>query len=101
MATTEPLRCATTGCRWLATGGTRTYCYDANGNLVNDNAGLAVKYDQDNLPYQTTRGNLTDNLAYGADQQRTREWGSDGTKVFLDAGYEDWISQGSTKVCRL
>jgi RHS repeat-associated protein len=37
-------------------------------------------------------------MAYGPDNQRTREWGSDGTKVYLDGGYEDWISAGSTKV---
>ena len=82
----------------IATGGTRSYCYDADGNLTSDNAGLAVKYDHDNLPYQTIRGSYTINLAYGPDNQRTREWGSDGTKVYLDGGYEDWISQGSTKV---
>jgi len=82
----------------MATGGTRTYCYDADGNLTSDSAGLSVKYDHDNLAYQTTRGASMINLAYGPDNQRTREWGSDGTKVFLDGGYEDWISAGSTKV---
>ena len=82
----------------LATGGTRTYCYDANGNLTSDSAGLAVKYDQFNLPFQTTRGSMTINLAYGPDNQRTRQWGNDGTKVYLGGGYEDWISAGSTKV---
>ncbi|HTA66077.1 MAG TPA: RHS repeat-associated core domain-containing protein, partial [Xanthomonadaceae bacterium] len=63
-----------------------------------DNAGLAVSYDHDNLPIKTTRGSATINLYYGPDNQRTREVGSDGTKVYLDDGYEDWISAGSTKV---
>ncbi len=82
----------------IASGGSRSYCYDADGNLTSDSAGLAVKYDHDNLAFQTTRGSYTINLAYGPDNQRTREWGSDGTKVYLDGGYEDWISQGSSKV---
>lgn len=78
-------------------GGTRNYCYDADGNLTSDSAGLAVKYDHDNLAFQTTRGASTIFLAYGPDNQRTRQWGSDGTKVYVD-GYEGWISAGSTKV---
>jgi RHS repeat-associated protein len=78
-------------------GGTRTYCYDADGNLTTDSAGLAIKYDHDNLPFQTTRNASSINLAYGPDNQRTRQWGSDGTKVYVD-GFEDWISAGSTKV---
>ncbi|MBS0577488.1 MAG: VCBS repeat-containing protein [Proteobacteria bacterium] len=83
----------------IAGGGTRTYCYDADGNLTSDSAGLAVSYDHDNLPTVTTRGGQTIWLAYGPDNQHTREWGSgDGTKVYLDSGYEDWITQGSSKV---
>ena len=78
-------------------GGTRNYCYDADGNLTSDSAGLAVKYDHDNLAFQTTRGASTIFLAYGPDNQRTRQWGTDGTKIYVD-GYEDWISAGSTKV---
>ncbi|MBS0598876.1 MAG: VCBS repeat-containing protein [Proteobacteria bacterium] len=83
----------------IATGGTRTYCYDADGNLTSDSAGLAVSYDHDNLPTITTRGGQTIWLAYGPDNQHTREWGSgDGTNVYLDGGYEDWITQGTSKV---
>ncbi len=83
----------------IAAGGTRTYCYDADGNLTRDSAGLVVKYDHDNLPVVTSRGGQTIWLAYGPDNQHTREWGSgDGTKVYLDGGYEDWISQGTSKV---
>ncbi|HTA66266.1 MAG TPA: RHS repeat-associated core domain-containing protein, partial [Xanthomonadaceae bacterium] len=82
----------------LAGGGTRAYCYDADGNLTSDNAGLAVSYDHDNLPIKITRGTATINLYYGPDGQHTREVGSDGTKVYLDGGYEDWISAGTTKV---
>jgi RHS repeat-associated protein len=78
-------------------GGTRNYCYDADGNLISDSVGLAVKYDHENLAFQTTRGASTIFLAYGPDNQRTRQWGTDGTKVYVD-GYEDWISAGSTKV---
>jgi RHS repeat-associated protein len=78
-------------------GGTRNYCYDADGNLTSDSAGLQVRYDHDNLAYQTTRGTSTIFLAYGPDNQRTRQWGTDGLKVYVD-GYEDWISAGSSKV---
>ncbi|MBN8213217.1 MAG: VCBS repeat-containing protein [Xanthomonadales bacterium] len=81
----------------LAAGGTRTYCYDANGNLTGDNAGLSLKYDHQNLPVVAQRGALRDDFRYGTDGQRTRSWGSDGNRVYLP-GYEHRTDTGETKV---
>ncbi|MEQ1514311.1 MAG: RHS repeat-associated core domain-containing protein [Lysobacteraceae bacterium] len=81
----------------LAAGGTRTYCYDANGNLTGDNAGLVLKYDHQNLPTVAQRGALRDDFRYGPDGQRTRSWGSDGNRVYLP-GYEHRTDTGETKV---
>ena len=81
----------------LAAGGSRTYCYDANGNLTGDNAGLSLKYDHQNLPVVAQRGALRDDFRYGADGQRTRSWGSDGARVYLP-GYEHRTDTGETKV---
>lgn len=81
----------------LAGGGTRTYCYDANGNLTGDNAGLALKYDHQNLATQATRGAQTDYFRYGVDGQRVRSWGADGARVYLP-GYEHRTDTGETKV---
>jgi RHS repeat-associated protein len=81
----------------LAAGGTRTYCYDANGNLTSDSAGLAIQYDHQNLPVTAARGALKDWFRYGSDGQRTRSWGSDGARVYLP-GYEHRTDTGETKV---
>lgn len=81
----------------LANSTTRTYCYDANGNLTSDSAGLALAYDHQNLPIKATRGAQTDWFRYGADGQRTRSWGSDGARVYLP-GYELRTDTGETKV---
>ncbi len=56
----------------LANNTTRTYCYDANGNLTSDSAGLAIQYDHQNLPTKATRGSQTDWFRYGPDGMRTR-----------------------------
>ena len=81
----------------LSAGGTRTYCYDANGNLTSDNAGLSLKYDHQNLPTVAQRGALRDDFRYGPDGMRTRSWGSDGARVYLP-GYEHRTDTGETKV---
>ncbi len=81
----------------LAAGGSRTYCYDANGNLTGDNAGLSLKYDHQNLPTVAQRGALRDDFRYGPDGMRTRSWGSDGARVYLP-GYEHRTDTGETKV---
>ena len=81
----------------LAAGGTRSYCYDANGNLTGDDAGLSIAYDHQNLPYKATRGAQTDWFRYGSDGQRTRSWGADGARVYLP-GYEHRTDTGETKV---
>jgi RHS repeat-associated protein len=81
----------------LNAGGSRTYCYDANGNLTGDNAGLSIAYDHQNLPTKATRGAQTDWFRYGADGMRTRSWGADGSRVYLP-GYEHRTDTGETKV---
>lgn len=65
-------------------GGTRRYCYDANGNLVGDSAGFAAVYDHDNLPVSIARGPTT-RLAYGADGSRVRQVGADGARLYAGA----------------
>ncbi|TXI44935.1 MAG: hypothetical protein E6Q50_17210 [Lysobacter sp.] len=81
----------------LAAGGTRTYCYDANGNLTGDNAGLSLKYDHMGMTTVAQRGALRDDFRYGADGGRTRSWGSDGSRIYLP-GYEHRIDTNETKV---
>jgi RHS repeat-associated protein len=81
----------------LAAGGTRTYCYDANGSLISDNAGLALQYDHQGMTVKATRGAQTDHFRYGPDGARTRSWGSDGARVYLP-GYEHRTDTGETKV---
>jgi hypothetical protein len=65
----------------LANNTSRSYCYDANGNLTGDSAGLAIQYDHQNLPTKATRGSQTDWFRYGPDGMRTRSWGADGARV--------------------
>jgi len=77
--------------------GTRTYCYDANGNLTADSVGLGLSYDHQNLTVVARRGALRDDFRYGPDGQRTRSWGSDGARVYLP-GYEHRTDTGTTKV---
>jgi RHS repeat-associated protein len=81
----------------LAGGGTRTYCYDANGSLISDNAGLALQYDHQGMTVKATRGAQTDHFRYGPDGARTRSWGADGARVYLP-GYELRTDTGETKV---
>jgi RHS repeat-associated protein len=81
----------------LANNTTRTFCYDANGNLTSDNAGLAIKYDHMNLPTVAQRGANRDDFRYGADGMRTRSWGADGSRVYLP-GYEHKLDTNETKV---
>jgi len=81
----------------LAAGGSRTYCYDANGNLTSDNAGLSLNYDHMGMTTVAQRGALRDDFCYGADGQRTRSWGSDGSRIYLP-GYEHRLDTNETKV---
>jgi RHS repeat-associated protein len=81
----------------LANNTTRTFCYDLNGNLTSDNAGLSIKYDHMNLPTVAQRGANRDDFRYGADGMRTRSWGADGSRVYLP-GYEHKLDTNETKV---
>lgn len=81
----------------LAAGGARTYCYDANGNLTGDNAGLSLSFDHQNMATKVTRGGQTDWFRYGPDGMRTRSWGTDGARIYLP-GYEHRTDSGETKV---
>jgi RHS repeat-associated protein len=81
----------------LASGGTRSQCYDANGNLTADSSGLSVYYDHENLPNVVQRGAMRDEYRYDAGGERTRSWGADGSRVYL-TGYEHRIDTTETKV---
>jgi RHS repeat-associated protein len=82
-------------------GGTRNYCYDANGNLTgySMSGGTAgsffAKYDHDNLPYYTSRTaqftTRSASITYDADGARVRQSGTDGTRLY-DGAYEKVLS---------
>ncbi|WP_190285576.1 toxin glutamine deamidase domain-containing protein [Montanilutibacter psychrotolerans] len=67
----------------LAAGGTRTYCYDATGNMTSDNAGLAMRYDHTQRPVRIARGAVIQNFDYGPDGSRIRQWGTDGELMYF------------------
>jgi RHS repeat-associated protein len=80
----------------LKGGGTRTYCYDAAGNQTSDNASFSALYDHQNLPVKLQRSTLVTQFAYGADGQKARQWGSDGTRIYAP-GYEDVLLSAETQ----
>lgn len=77
--------------------GARTYCYDASGNLTADSAGLAVKYDETNHPWLTTRSLSSDTIKYGPNGERVRQSGSDGSRLIV-GNLEVDLSNGQTKL---
>jgi len=83
--------------------GTRTLCYDPNGNLTDfstaggNGEGFAARYDHDNLPYRTVRGGVTVDLTYDADGARVRQSGADGTRLY-DGAYEKLLSPAEHKI---
>jgi RHS repeat-associated protein len=81
----------------ITSTGTRTYCYDASGNLTADSAGLAVKYDETNHPWLTTRSLSSDTIVYGPNGERVRQSGSDGSRLIVD-NLEVDLSNGQTKL---
>jgi len=81
----------------LKAGGTRSYAYDASGNMTADNAGFAAIYDHANLATKLQRGAVINYFTYDANNAKARQTGTDGSKVYL-GGYEDWITAGQTKV---
>ena len=81
----------------LKAGGTRSYGYDASGNMTSDNAGFAAIYDHANLATKLQRGAVINNFIYGPNNAKARQTGTDGSKVYL-GGYEDWITANQTKV---
>ena len=83
--------------------GTRTLCYDPNGNLTDfstaggNGEAFAARYDHDNLPYRTVRGGVTVDLSYDADGARSRQSGADGTRLY-DGAYEKLLSPAEHKI---
>lgn len=79
----------------LSAGGTASYTYDNNGNVI---AGtIAASYDADNLPWQVTRaGAGTDRFAYGPGNQRYRHRESTNTRqtYYSESGYERTRTNG-------
>jgi RHS repeat-associated protein len=67
----------------LWAGSSRSYCYDANGNLTSDSAGLAMKYDHTQRPVQIVRGGITRTFRYDASGSRFWQFGSgESTQYF-------------------
>ncbi|MBB5209517.1 RHS repeat-associated core domain-containing protein [Chiayiivirga flava] len=78
--------------------GTVNFSYDNNGNLTavtDPSLPFGALYDHRNLPTYIQRGAATSRLFYGADDQRARQTGSDGTHIYLP-GFEDVIAAGGT-----
>lgn len=70
-------------------GGTRSYCYDANGNLTSDSTGMVTRYDLDNVPTRIDRGGQWDVLRYDQNGQRFRQQSSDGfERLYVGNGFE-------------
>jgi RHS repeat-associated protein len=96
---------AVTGIVLAGGGKSRQYGYDNNGNMISDTANgdtfLAV-YDADNLPTRIERGTSNSRIRYAAGNQRTRQWGTDGTrysigdyeKVITSSGMEHKVTIG-------
>jgi len=79
----------------LAGGGSRTYCYDANGNLRTDTGGFSARYDHDNLPIELARGLENTRLMYGADGEKIRQSTLDNARrhVYVDGTFEQVFTQ--------
>ncbi len=60
----------------LASGGTRSYCYDAAGNLTSDNTGFTARHDAIQRPLQVARSANTIILDNCCDGDRLRQTGS-------------------------
>jgi YD repeat-containing protein len=84
----------------LNTGATRSYGYDASGNLISDNAGFSARYDHANLATKLQRNTLSNFFTYGANNQKAKQTGTDGTKAYV-GGYEDWVTAAQTKVTKI
>ncbi|MFC5569356.1 SpvB/TcaC N-terminal domain-containing protein [Lysobacter yangpyeongensis] len=66
----------------LKTGGSRTYCYDANGNLTSDSAGLAITYDHTQRPIKIARGAVISRFDYDSTGERIRQTGIEGIQYY-------------------
>ena len=80
----------------LKAGGTRSYGYDASGNMTSDNAGFVGQYDHRNLPTKLQRNGVINQFAYGPDNAKARQWGSDGVRLY-GPGYEELPITGESK----
>jgi RHS repeat-associated protein len=66
----------------LKDGGTRSYCYDANGNMTSDSAGLVLRYDHTQRPLQITRAGVASSFDYDVNGNRFRQTGADTVQYF-------------------
>jgi hypothetical protein len=67
----------------LKAGGSRTYCYDAAGNMTGDNASLSVRYDHTQRPLRIARGTINQSFDYAPSGEKFRESGTDGEVEFF------------------
>nr|WP_246722905.1 fibronectin type III domain-containing protein [Aliikangiella sp. G2MR2-5] len=76
-----------------AGGGTVTYSYDANGNLLSDGE-KTLTYNAFNKPTKITKSGITSNFYYGSDQMRfkqvkTGKAGGTETTYYVGKAYEE------------
>jgi len=78
----------------LATGGTKTFSYDNNGNRTHENGAETIRYNPFNKPVWINKGGVVSTFRYGADQMRykqikTGKPNGTETTLYIDKAYEE------------
>ena len=69
------------------TGETKTFAYDANGNMLNDN-GIIIEYNSANKPVMIKEGTDTVCFAYDMNGERYQKTQNGYTATYIGKGYE-------------
>ncbi|TQV86654.1 FG-GAP-like repeat-containing protein [Aliikangiella coralliicola] len=82
-------------------GGTKTFNYDNNGNLLSGD-GKTIAYNAFNKPVSINRNGVTSLFSYGADQMRYKQVkkgisGGDEVTRYVDKVYEEITHNGKTE----
>jgi RHS repeat-associated protein len=80
----------------VASAGSATYQYDANGSMTNRN-GDALTYDVENRLTSVTKAGVTTSFAYNGDGTRVKRSVSNaGTTYYIGNIYEVWVPNSGT-----
>ncbi|TQV86343.1 SpvB/TcaC N-terminal domain-containing protein [Aliikangiella coralliicola] len=85
----------------INSGGTKTFSYDNNGNLLSGD-GKTIAYNAFNKPVSINRNGVTSLFSYGADQMRYKQVkkgisGGDEVTRYVDKVYEEITHNGKTE----